>query len=170
MFELSQLLAYRRGQYDPTQHLEKVTSMHCKFVSRSFCLLSNLMFPSNCVHLSRYALNVSSYIALSSLYNREFTRHWFHLISALKRLLCHIVLLQIPDSGIRKMILHMIQLDPESRLSAESHLQEYVGVVFPNYFSPFLHKFYSLLNPLSSDARVRKLGTFFFPFCLVILI
>ena len=24
LFELSQLLAYRRGQYDPTQHLEKV--------------------------------------------------------------------------------------------------------------------------------------------------
>lgn len=25
-FELSQLLAYRRGQYDPSQHLEKVVS------------------------------------------------------------------------------------------------------------------------------------------------
>lgn len=55
------------------------------------------------------------------------------------------------------MILHMIQLDPESRCSAESYLQNYAGVVFPSYFSPFLHKFYSLLNPLSSDARVRKL-------------
>ncbi|KAL0337344.1 UNVERIFIED_CONTAM: Serine/threonine-protein kinase VPS15 [Sesamum calycinum] len=84
LFELSQLLAYRRGQYDPTQHLEK-----------------------------------------------------------------------IPDSGIRKMILHMIQLDPESRCSADSYLQNYAGVVFPSYFSPFLHKFYSLLNPLSSDARTN---------------
>lgn len=26
LFELSQLLAYRRGQYDPSQHLEKVRS------------------------------------------------------------------------------------------------------------------------------------------------
>lgn len=26
LFELSQLLAYRRGQFDPTQHLEKVPS------------------------------------------------------------------------------------------------------------------------------------------------
>ncbi|KAL8498250.1 hypothetical protein ACS0TY_021541 [Phlomoides rotata] len=90
LFELSQLLAYRRGQYDPTQHLEK-----------------------------------------------------------------------IPDSGIRKMILHMIQWDPESRFSAESYLQDYDCVVFPNYFSPFLHKFYSLLNPLSSDARVLACETSF---------
>lgn len=65
--------------------------------------------------------------------------------------------MQIPDSGIRKMILHMIQLDSESRCSAESYLQNYAAVVFPSYFSPFLHKFYSLLNPLSSDARVRNL-------------
>ncbi|CAH9103061.1 unnamed protein product [Cuscuta epithymum] len=90
LFELSQLLAYRRGQYDPNQLLEK-----------------------------------------------------------------------IPDSGIRKMILHMIQLDPELRCSAESYLQSYAGVVFPNYFSPFLHNFYCLLNPLNSDARVLICQTSF---------
>ncbi|KAF6164233.1 hypothetical protein GIB67_010203 [Kingdonia uniflora] len=83
LFELSQLLAYRRGQYDPSQLLEK-----------------------------------------------------------------------IPDSGIRKMILHMIQLEPESRLSAESYLQSYTAVVFPCYFSPFLHNFFSCLIPLDSDTRV----------------
>ncbi|KAJ7973771.1 Kinase family protein [Quillaja saponaria] len=83
LFELSQLLAYRRGQYDPSQHLEK-----------------------------------------------------------------------IPDPGIRRLILHMIKLEPESRLSAESYLQEYATVVFPNYFSPFLHDFYRCWNPLHSDMRV----------------
>nr|XP_043627888.1 serine/threonine-protein kinase VPS15 [Erigeron canadensis] len=83
LFELSQLLAYRRGQFDPSQHLEK-----------------------------------------------------------------------IPDSGIRKMILHMIQLDPESRCSAESYLQSYAGVVLPCYFSPFLHNLYSNLNPINPDSRV----------------
>eukprot|EP00268_Persea_americana_P045799 TRINITY_DN4692_c0_g1_i1.p1 TRINITY_DN4692_c0_g1~~TRINITY_DN4692_c0_g1_i1.p1 ORF type:complete len:1544 (+),score=279.50 TRINITY_DN4692_c0_g1_i1:480-5111(+) len=83
LFELSQLLAYRRGQYDPNQCLEK-----------------------------------------------------------------------IPDSGIRTMILHMIQLDPESRLSSESYLQSYASVVFPSYFSPFLHKFFSCLSPYDSDTRV----------------
>lgn len=68
-----------------------------------------------------------------------------------------IVSLQIPDSGIRKLILHMIQLDPESRYSAEMYLHNFTGVVFPSYFSPFLHNFYSLLNPLNSDARVSNL-------------
>ncbi|XP_038879690.1 serine/threonine-protein kinase VPS15 [Benincasa hispida] len=83
LFERSQLISYRRGQYDPSQHLEK-----------------------------------------------------------------------IPDSGIRKMILHMIQLEPELRLSAENYLQDYANVVFPNYFSPFLHNFYCCWNPLHSDTRV----------------
>ncbi|CAH1429629.1 unnamed protein product [Lactuca virosa] len=83
LFELSQLLAYRRGQFDPSQHLEK-----------------------------------------------------------------------IPDSGIRKMILHMVQLDPDSRCSAESYLQTYAGVVLPSYFSPFLHNLYSNLNPINPDSRV----------------
>lgn len=83
LFELSQLLAYRRGQYDPSQHIEK-----------------------------------------------------------------------IQDTGIQKMILHMIQLDPESRMSCEDYLRDYASAVFPSYFSPFLHKFFSCLIPLDSDTRV----------------
>lgn len=90
LFELSQLLAYRRGQYDPSQHLEKIL-----------------------------------------------------------------------DTGIRKMILHMIQLEPESRLSAENYLQEYMTIVFPSYFSPFLHNFYCFWNPLNSDMRVVLCQSFF---------
>ncbi|PRQ56140.1 putative transferase [Rosa chinensis] len=35
----------------------------------------------------------------------------------------------IPNCGIRKMILHMIQLEPELRLSANSYLQEYTTIV-----------------------------------------
>ncbi|XP_054794443.1 serine/threonine-protein kinase VPS15-like [Prosopis cineraria] len=83
LFELSQLLAYRRGHYDTSQHLEK-----------------------------------------------------------------------IPDPGVRKMILHMIQLEPESRFSAESYLKEFAAVVFPTYFSPFLHDFYRCWSPLHSDMKV----------------
>ncbi|CAN1240841.1 Serine/threonine-protein kinase VPS15 [Linum perenne] len=90
LFELSQLLAYRRGQYDPSQHLEK-----------------------------------------------------------------------IPDAGIRKMIHHMIQLEPEARLPAESYLQNYAAVVFPSYFSPFLHNFYCCWNPLHSDMRVAMCQSVF---------
>uniref|UniRef100_A0A0D9VM64 non-specific serine/threonine protein kinase n=1 Tax=Leersia perrieri TaxID=77586 RepID=A0A0D9VM64_9ORYZ len=84
LFELSQLLAYRRGQYDPIHTLEK-----------------------------------------------------------------------IQDTGIRDMILHMIQLDPKERLSCKNYLQKYESVVFPVYFSKFLHKFFSDIVPLHSDARVR---------------
>lgn len=54
------------------------------------------------------------------------------------------------------MILHMVQLDPDSRCSAESYLQTYAGVVLPSYFSPFLHNLYSNLNPINPDSRVRK--------------
>eukprot|EP01018_Ginkgo_biloba_P018920 Gb_24427 [translate_table: standard] len=52
------------------------------------------------------------------------------------------------------MILHMIQLDPEARLSCESYLQNYASVVFPSYFSPLLHNFFSYLMPLDTDTRV----------------
>ncbi|KAL5987755.1 Serine/threonine-protein kinase [Asimina triloba] len=111
LFELSQLLAYRRGQYDPSQHLEKVLSQSLPGIV--------LKIP--------------------------------HLIFAIP----------IPDPGIRKMILHMIQLDPESRLSAESYMQNYASVVFPSYFSPFLHKFFSCLTGLDSDTRVAVTHSLF---------
>lgn len=59
------------------------------------------------------------------------------------------------------MILHMIQLEPESRLSADSYLQEYMTIVFPGYFCPFLHNFYCFWNPLNSDMRVVLCQSFF---------
>ncbi|KAL5213166.1 hypothetical protein ABZP36_024013 [Zizania latifolia] len=90
LFELSQLLAYRRGQYDPMHTLEK-----------------------------------------------------------------------IQDASIRDMVLHMIQLDPKERLSCKSYLQKYESVVFPTYFSKFLHKFFSDIVPLDSDARVEKTQKYF---------
>ena len=52
------------------------------------------------------------------------------------------------------MILHMIQLNPDERFSAEAYLLKYAGMAFPNYFSPFLHNFYSCLGSLDPDARV----------------
>lgn len=66
------------------------------------------------------------------------------------------------------MILHMIQLEPELRLSADSYLQEYTTIVFPGYFSPFLHNFHCFWNPLHSDMRVDNLVTYMrchFYFC-----
>lgn len=83
LFELSQLLAYRRGQYDPGPYLEKIS-----------------------------------------------------------------------DDGIREMVRHMIQLNPEARLSCSSYLQKYASIVFPFYFSPFFHNFFSCVVTLDTDARV----------------
>jgi hypothetical protein len=73
--------------------------------------------------------------------------------------------LQIQDTGIRDMILHMIQLDPKGRLSCRDYLQKYESVVFPIYFSEFLHKFFSDVVPLDSDNRVRIMQ-FFYNHCL----
>lgn len=60
------------------------------------------------------------------------------------------------------MIQHMIQLEPESRFSAEMYLKEYAGVVFPTYFSPFLHDFYRCWSPLHSDMRVYLFTEIYF--------
>lgn len=94
LFDLSQLLAYRRGQYDPCPSLQKV-----------------------------------------------------------------------PDVGMRDMILHMIQLDPESRLSAEQYMQSWAAHIFPAYFSPLLHGFFSCLLPLDSDTRVAVTQSAFTEIC-----
>ncbi|KAH7447982.1 hypothetical protein KP509_01G130700 [Ceratopteris richardii] len=83
LFDLSQLLAYRRGQYDPCPSLQKVK-----------------------------------------------------------------------DKDIREMILHMIQLDPTARLSAEQYLQFRAPRVFPVYFSSLLHSFFSYILPYDVDTRV----------------
>lgn len=60
------------------------------------------------------------------------------------------------------MIQHMIQLEPESRFSAEVYLKEYAGIVFPTYFSPFLHDFYRCWSPLHSDMRVYGFTEIYF--------
>ncbi|KAH8939347.1 hypothetical protein BDL97_15G033100 [Sphagnum fallax] len=83
LFDLSQLLAYRRGQYDPRPSLEK-----------------------------------------------------------------------IPDVGVREMIMHMIQLNEETRFSAGECLHKWTPTVFRAYYSPLLHNFFSCLVPLDTDTRV----------------
>lgn len=94
LFDLSQLLAYRRGQYDPCPSLQKVV-----------------------------------------------------------------------DAGVREMILHMIQLDPTARLTAEQYLQSWAPLVFPGYFLPLLHSFFSCLLPLDIDTRVAVTQSAFPELC-----
>jgi phosphoinositide-3-kinase, regulatory subunit 4 len=67
---------------------------------------------------------------------------------------------RIPDKGLRDMIAHMIQLDPERRFSADQYLEFWRKKVFPDYFYNFLHQYMGLVtdpssgnNPISDASR-----------------
>ena len=55
---------------------------------------------------------------------------------------------------MRALILHMIQLDPNSRLSAKDYLTSWGPSLFPEYFTSFLQPFCQTLLPLSADLRL----------------
>ncbi|KAL4988065.1 hypothetical protein BDW68DRAFT_159933 [Aspergillus falconensis] len=68
----------------------------------------------------------------------------------------HSQLAKIEDPEIRALILHMIQLDPESRYSAEEYLNFWKIKAFPEYFYSFLHQYMSLMtDPSSGRAQVE---------------
>jgi hypothetical protein len=52
------------------------------------------------------------------------------------------------------MIMHMIQLNEETRFSAGECLDKWTPTVFRAYYSPLLHNFFSCLVPLDTDTRV----------------
>ncbi|GAB1199336.1 hypothetical protein APSETT444_008682 [Aspergillus pseudonomiae] len=62
----------------------------------------------------------------------------------------HGQLAKIEDPEIRALILHMIQIDPESRYSAEEYLNFWKNKAFPEYFYSFLHQYMSLMTDPSS--------------------
>lgn len=62
----------------------------------------------------------------------------------------HSQLAKIEDPDIRDLILHMIQLEPESRYSADEYLNFWKGKAFPDYFYGFLHQYMSLMTDPSS--------------------
>ena len=67
----------------------------------------------------------------------------------------HSQLLKVEDPEIRELILHMIQLDPESRYSADEYLSFWKNKAFPEYFYNFLHQYMSLMtDPSSGRAQV----------------
>ncbi|THC90987.1 hypothetical protein EYZ11_009555 [Aspergillus tanneri] len=53
----------------------------------------------------------------------------------------HSQLIKVEDPEIRALILHMIQLEPESRYSAEEYLNFWKNKAFPEYFYSFLHHY-----------------------------
>ncbi|OJJ37742.1 hypothetical protein ASPWEDRAFT_468916 [Aspergillus wentii DTO 134E9] len=68
----------------------------------------------------------------------------------------HSQLAKVEDPEIRELILHMIQLDPESRYSADEYLNFWKNKAFPEYFYSFLHQYMSLMtDPSSGRAQVE---------------
>jgi phosphoinositide-3-kinase regulatory subunit 4 len=66
---------------------------------------------------------------------------------------------KIQDANIRELILHMIQVDPNSRMTAEDYLTHWKGKVFPSYFYGFLQQYmYSITDP-SSGRKPVTTGT-----------
>ncbi|KAJ5388817.1 hypothetical protein N7509_011358 [Penicillium cosmopolitanum] len=69
-------------------------------------------------------------------------------------------LVKIEDPDIRELILHMIQLDPESRYSADEYLNFWKNKAFPEYFYSFLHQYMShMTDPSSGKNKVDAEST-----------
>lgn len=69
---------------------------------------------------------------------------------------------RIDDPDIRDLIIHMIQVDPESRYSADEYLNFWRRKTFPEYFYTFLHQYmYLLTDPRSGQGTsAGKVSTF----------
>ena len=62
---------------------------------------------------------------------------------------------KIQDRDVRDLVSHMIQLEPESRYSAEEYLNFWKRKAFPEYFYNFLHQYMGLVtDPASGRASV----------------
>jgi phosphoinositide-3-kinase, regulatory subunit 4 len=60
---------------------------------------------------------------------------------------------RIQDVDVREMITHMIQIEPESRYSAEEYLNFWRRKAFPEYFYSFLHQYMGTITDPSSGRR-----------------
>lgn len=69
---------------------------------------------------------------------------------------------KIEDNDIRELVTHMIQVEPESRYSAEEYLNFWRRKAFPEYFYSFLHQYMGLItDPSSGRAPVEPETTNF---------
>ena len=58
----------------------------------------------------------------------------------------HTQLNKIEDEDVRELILHMIQIEPNDRYSAQQYLDLWRRKTFPEYFYSFLHQYMSLMT------------------------
>lgn len=59
-------------------------------------------------------------------------------------------LAKIDDPEIRRLVQHMINIDPTQRSSAEKYLQEFRRKAFPEYFYSFLHQYLNFVTDPTS--------------------
>ncbi|KAI9750866.1 MAG: hypothetical protein M4579_006272 [Chaenotheca gracillima] len=62
----------------------------------------------------------------------------------------HAHLSKIEDPEVRELVTHMIQVEPESRYSADEYLNFWRRKAFPEYFYSFLHQYMGLITDPSS--------------------
>lgn len=60
---------------------------------------------------------------------------------------------RIEDREVREMVSHMIQIEPESRYSADEYLNFWRRKAFPEYFYSFLHQYMALITDPSSGRK-----------------
>ncbi|KAK5167239.1 hypothetical protein LTR04_000161 [Oleoguttula sp. CCFEE 6159] len=70
----------------------------------------------------------------------------------------HAHLSKIEDKEIRELVTHMIQVDPESRFSADEYLQFWRRRAFPDYFYSFLHQYMHLITDPTSGRKQVTAG------------
>ena len=57
---------------------------------------------------------------------------------------------KVQDQEVRELVSHMIQLEPESRFSADEYLNFWRRKAFPEYFYSFLHQYMGMVTDPSS--------------------
>ncbi|EMR11180.1 hypothetical protein PNEG_00773 [Pneumocystis murina B123] len=62
---------------------------------------------------------------------------------------------KIEDLEIKSLICHMINLDPEKRLSAQEYLEKWRNSVFPDYFFTFLYQYINSIMQHSQKEHVE---------------
>lgn len=66
---------------------------------------------------------------------------------------------RIEDPDVRELVTHMIQLEPESRYSADEYLNFWRQKAFPDYFYSFLHQYMHLItDPSSGRSAITTAG------------
>lgn len=66
---------------------------------------------------------------------------------------------RVQDEGIRELVVHMIQPEPETRYEADDYLNFWRRRTFPEYFYDFLHQYMHSITDPTSGRSAPKVGS-----------